>query len=171
MLSTVTSPLNPAQYPLSTALYEALNSWKPGKSRVRPATIAAACVLVTGEETTGRAAAQATGVTERTFYRFRSGNTGKILFAKLTRMHRENAGQCAIWRIIQLSEQDDNPAVSMWASEWLANFAGVAPKSYVEDLGVVVPHRRIPGIALPGSVESDWLDQLIDPSKSKPSIR
>ncbi|KEJ90305.1 hypothetical protein DSW25_06205 [Sulfitobacter donghicola DSW-25 = KCTC 12864 = JCM 14565] len=105
-------------------MFEALNGWKPAESRTRPATIAAACVSVTGEETTGRAAAKAAGITERSFYRFRSSRHGQQIFAKLTKMQRKGAGHKAILRMIELSEQDENLSVAMRASVWLARFAG-----------------------------------------------
>lgn len=159
--------LYPAEYPLSIGLFEALSGWKPAGSRVRMTTISAVCVLVTGEEATGRAAAKAAGITERTFYRFRSGKHGQQTFAKLTKMHRKGAGHKVILRMIELSQQANNLPVAMRASEWLANFAGYAPKSRVQSRVSVAPNSGGAGVVLPGSVKSDWLDQLITPSKGK----
>lgn len=132
MASHLKNPLDLHQFPHASALFEALNGWKPDGCRVHSGTIAALCLKVTGEAETLCAAAAATGCSERAVYRFHSSNEGKAMIDKLKTLHREDAGWKAFLRIQEHMEQDKNLSVSMRAAEWLAGMAGYTPVSKAE---------------------------------------
>lgn len=162
-------PLDPTQYPTAAALFEALAGWKPVDSRVRIATIAACCVLVTGEAITGREAAQICGISDRNLYRFRSSKSGRLLFERLRALYRTNAGWQAVLRIQQLAKQDKNLSVAMRAAEWLAGISGISPTAKTEVLhrgeassvGMMVIH--------PDAATPELLAQIFPQPKDDPT--
>ena len=132
MKCLIECPLSSHQFPQASALFKALDGWKPAGSRVHNRTIAALCLIVVGEVTTAREAAGVAGISERNLYRFRSSDKGKALVSFLRDLFQKDAGWRAFLRIVALAEQDKNLSVAMRANEWLAAINGVSPSKKVE---------------------------------------
>ncbi|MDA7426216.1 hypothetical protein [Thalassococcus lentus] len=133
------------------------------------ATIAALCLMATGEARFAREAAKAAGVTEENFSRSRRSKHGKTLAKTLVRLFRENAGQRAIHNIVDLANQRKNLSVAMRANEWLAAINGVAPTAKTEvthlseasGAGMVIVH--------PDAATPELLAQIFPKRKDGPT--
>ena len=164
-------PLDHNSFPAATALFEvALQAKQPG-NRMSSATIAALCLLATGEVRTAREAASQAGVTEANLCRNRRSKHGVLLEREITRLFQKNAGRRAFARIAQLSEQHENLSVAMRASEWVAGVNGltVEQRQTIEHVGSASPSIGMMVIH-PDAISQEQLDALIPVADAAPAI-
>lgn len=118
--------INPADYPASFTLFEALESYLPPPLPLRPATRFARCLHRTGEAKTLREAGRIMGLNDQTIYNATSRKAGRKLKKIVEGLFRKDMGRNALLNIVRMSEQIENLAVAMRANEWLAAFSGIA---------------------------------------------